>query len=99
MISAILSTLLFALSLVLNALFILVFLAFLMTWLFAFGVLNPNNSTIAQFNAVLQRLVEPMLKPLRKRLPKLGGVDISSFALLLIIVVLRYFVAQLRVMV
>ena len=38
--------------------------------------------------ATLARLLEPLLQPLRRRLPRLGGVDLSALVLMLLLQVL-----------
>ena len=55
----------------------------IMSWLVAFGVVNLGNRVVWMINTTLRRLTEPMLKPIRRMLPNLGGVDISPVILLL----------------
>lgn len=55
----------------------------IMSWLVAFGVVNISNKLIRMVVDVLYRLTEPVLRPLRRILPNLGGVDISPVVLLL----------------
>ena len=55
----------------------------IMSWLVAFGVVNTRNQFIRVVVDTLYRVTEPMLRPIRRRLPNLGGVDISPVVLLL----------------
>lgn len=55
----------------------------IMSWLVAFGVVNISNKFIRMLVDVLYRLTEPALRPIRRILPNLGGVDISPVILLL----------------
>jgi YggT family protein len=55
----------------------------IMSWLVAFGVVNISNKFIRMVVDVLYRLTEPALRPIRRILPNLGGVDISPVILLL----------------
>jgi YggT family protein len=55
----------------------------IMSWLVAFGVINVSNQFIRMVVDVLYRLTEPVLRPIRRILPNLGGVDISPVILLL----------------
>ena len=55
----------------------------IMSWLVAFGVVNMRNQFIRTIVETLYRLTEPMLRPIRRMLPNLGGVDISPVILLL----------------
>ena len=55
----------------------------IMSWLVAFGVINVRNQFIRVVVDLLYRLTEPVLRPIRRFLPNLGGVDISPVILLL----------------
>ena len=59
--------------------------AAIMSWLVAFGVINTYNRAVAQIGEVLYRLTEPALRPIRRLLPDLGGIDISPIILLLLL--------------
>ena len=61
----------------------LVIASAIMSWLVAFGVVNMRNQFIRMVVDTLYRLTEPMLRPIRRMLPNLGGVDISPIILLL----------------
>jgi YggT family protein len=62
----------------------------IMSWLVAFGVVNMRNQFIRTIAEMLHRLTEPLLRPIRRMLPNLGGVDISPVVLLVGLYVLRY---------
>ncbi|MEM6664986.1 MAG: YggT family protein [Pseudomonadota bacterium] len=53
------------------------------SWLFAFNIVNPNNQFVRTVAEMLYRLTEPVLGPIRRMLPSLGGIDISPIVLLL----------------
>ncbi|PVB61247.1 YggT family protein [Labrenzia sp. 011] len=59
------------------------------SWLFAFNIVNSNNQVINSIGRVLYNLTEPALRPIRRFLPDLGGVDISPVILLLLIIFIR----------
>src|SRR5262245_8267806 len=61
----------------------------IMSWLVAFGVVNMRNQFIRMVGDVLERLTEPALRPIRRVMPNLGGVDISPVILLLLLFFLR----------
>ena len=61
----------------------------IMSWLVAFGVINVRNQFIRVVVDLLYRLTEPLLRPIRRILPNLGGVDISPVILLLGLFFLR----------
>ena len=57
----------------------------IMSWLVAFNVINTRNQFVRTVGDFLYRITEPILRPLRRVLPMIGGIDISSVALILII--------------
>ncbi|MDX8432641.1 MULTISPECIES: YggT family protein [Mesorhizobium] len=61
------------------------------SWLYAFNVVNSRNQFVGTIGNVLYRLTEPALRPIRRFMPDLGGVDISPIILLLIIFFIRQF--------
>jgi YggT family protein len=61
----------------------------IMSWLVAFGVVNTRNQFIRMIVDLLYRLTEPALRPIRRVLPNLGGIDISPVILLLGLFFLR----------
>ena len=60
-----------------------------MTWLASFNVINTQNKLVSQIYDFLYRITEPALSPIRKRLPNLGGLDISPVILILVLVFIR----------
>jgi YggT family protein len=48
-----------------------------LSWLVTFKVVNTQNPIVNQIGTVLYRLTEPVLGPIRRMLPSLGGLDIS----------------------
>jgi YggT family protein len=63
------------------------------SWLYAFNVVNPRNQFVGTIGNMLFRLTEPALRPIRRFMPDLGGIDISPIILLLLL----FFVRQLIV--
>ena len=61
----------------------------ILSWLIAFNVVNTRNQFVAAVSEFLYRITEPVLRPIRRVLPNLGGIDISPIILLLIIFFLR----------
>jgi YggT family protein len=55
----------------------------ILSWLMAFGVVNPYNPTVRAIWQALNALVEPLLRPIRNILPNMGAVDLSPIVLLL----------------
>jgi len=61
------------------------------SWLYAFNVVNSRNQFVGSIGNMLYRLTEPALRPIRRFVPSLGGVDISPVVLILLLVFLRDF--------
>ena len=59
------------------------------SWLIAFGVINTYNRTVARMLDVLYRLTEPVLRPIRRIIPLIGGVDLSPLVLILLLWFIR----------
>ncbi|HWK64199.1 MAG TPA: YggT family protein [Rhizobiaceae bacterium] len=65
--------------------------AAIFSWLYAFNVVNSRNQFVGSIGNFLYRVTEPALRPIRRYLPDLGGIDISPIILLLIIFFIRQF--------
>lgn len=66
----------------------------IMSWLFSFNVINGRNEFVANVWRVLNALTEPVLAPIRRFMPNLGGLDLSPIALFVLI----YFVKRVIVL-
>ena len=64
----------------------------IISWLVAFGVVNMRNQFIRMVVDTLYRLTEPMLRPIRRLMPNLGGVDISPVVVILGLMLLRWII-------
>lgn len=60
-----------------------------LSWLFAFGVLNTGSQGLRRFVEALDRITEPLYRPIRKLLPDFGGIDFSPLVVLILIQILR----------
>jgi len=66
-----------------------------MSWLVAFDVINLRNRFVATIYDTCERLITPVLNPIRKVIPNLGGVDLSPVALIIGIQFLQNFAVPL----
>ena len=55
----------------------------ILSWLVAFNVINRSNPSVRQIGQALEKLTEPLLRPIRRVLPDLGGIDLSPVVLLI----------------
>ena len=88
-----------------NALATLIYLAgqvliwMLIIWtvmglLIAFNVMNPYNPFVQSVMRSLDALFEPMLRPIRRFLPKMRGIDFSPMVLIILIYVIQALLLQ-----
>jgi len=73
-----------------------VILGAVMTWLVHFGVVNPRNQFVSMAGEFLWRLTEPALRPFRRIVPNLGGIDISPIILILVLMFLQMVVGNIH---
>jgi YggT family protein len=57
----------------------------ILSWLIAFNVINTRNRFVYLIGDFLYRVTEPALRPIRRILPTLGGIDLSPLVLLLLL--------------
>ena len=53
----------------------------ILSWLIAFNVINTQNEFVRGVVRGLDRLFDPMLRPIRRLMPDLGGIDLSPLVL------------------
>lgn len=61
----------------------------IISWLVAFNVINTHSDFVRSFLRALDRITEPLYRPIRKILPDFGGLDFSPMVVLLLIYILR----------
>ncbi|WP_118133221.1 YggT family protein [Oceanicella sp. SM1341] len=66
----------------------------IMSWLLNFGILNYNQSFVRQIWMSLERILEPLYRPIRRALPDLGGLDLAPLVVLLGITAIRIIIAR-----
>ncbi len=67
----------------------LVIVQVVLSWLVAFNVINTRNRFVYFVGDFLYRITEPTLKPIRRLLPTMGGIDLSPVVLILGLYFLR----------
>jgi YggT family protein len=70
---------------ILNLYWWVLILSAVLSWLVAFNVINTSNPFVSNITDMLWRLTEPVLRPIRRFMPNLGGIDISPVIVLLLI--------------
>ena len=67
----------------------------IISWLVAFNVINTYNDFVRSFLGALDRITEPLYRPIRRILPDFGGIDFSPIVVLLLIYILRILLSGL----
>jgi len=56
-----------------------------LSWLVAFNVINVHNDFMRSFLGALDRMTEPLYRPIRRILPDFGGIDFSPLVVIILI--------------
>ena len=59
----------------------------IISWLYAFNVINPGSGFMRSLTDALDKITDPLYRPIRKVLPDFGGIDFSPLVLLLAIAI------------
>ena len=66
----------------------------ILSWLVMFNVISLNNPTVRSIWSGLERMTEPVYRPIRNLLPPMQGLDLTPLIVLLIIFFLRQVIAR-----
>ena len=61
----------------------------ILSWLIAFNVINTHNDFVRQVLYALNRMTEPLYRPIRRIMPDFGAIDLSPMVVILLIVIVR----------
>jgi len=79
----------------LNVYFWIIVIQVALSWLIAFNVVNTSNPSARNFIDLLNKVTDPVFKPLRKYVPPIGGIDITPIVVIFGIFLLQRLVAGL----
>lgn len=89
--AAIIGFIFFIIGALLNLFLIALVISAVLSWLFAFDVINHRNRFVVSLAEALDRITGPVLAPLRRIIPPLGGIDVTPIvAWIIIIGIQRY---------
>ena len=77
------------LIMLLNVLWWIIIIQMILSWLVAFNVINTYNDFVRSFLGALDRITEPLYRPIRRILPDFGGIDFSPFVVILIVIAVQ----------
>ena len=58
----------------------------ILSWLVTFNIVNTSNRFVFFVGDFIHRITEPALRPIRRTLPNLGGIDISPVILIILLI-------------
>ena len=88
------SALIYLVNAVFTLYFWIVIASVVLSWLVGFNVVNPYNPAVRAIQTFCHRATEPLLAPIRRFMPDLGGIDISPVVLLLGLEFVRILIVQ-----
>ena len=68
-----------------------------LSWLFAFQVINPRHPVAWQADRFTRAVTDPVMRPIARALPPMGGVDLSPLVIFILVYVLQMYLWQLYV--
>ena len=83
------NALLWLIDTILNLYMWLIIFQVILSWLIAFNVINTSNRFVYMVGDFLYRVTEPAMRPIRRILPNLGGIDLSPMVVILLIIFIR----------
>ena len=72
--------------------FYILIINIVLSWLIAFNIVNMQNKIIVTILYATNRLTDPLLNPVRRILPNLGGIDISPIILVLCLLFIQDYI-------
>ena len=70
---------------VLNVVWWIIIVQAILSWLIAFNVINTSNNAVRQIWQALERMTDPIYRPIRRILPDFGALDLSPLVVLLLV--------------
>ena len=93
----ILGPLLRVISIIIELYIFVLIIGVILDWLVVFNVINTSNQFIRMIGEFCHRATSPLLGPIRRKLPNLGGLDISPLILILCLYYIQGVVIQLGI--
>ncbi|HEY0149390.1 MAG TPA: YggT family protein [Allosphingosinicella sp.] len=62
---------------------------FVLSLLLIFNVINTHNDFVRSLYSALEKITEPLYRPIRRFLPDFGGIDFSPMVVIILIMILQ----------
>ena len=76
------------LYILLNVIWWIIVVQAILSWLIAFNVINTSNDFVRSVWQALDKMTEPLYRPIRRVMPDFGALDLSPMVVLLILYIL-----------
>jgi len=76
------SPFLWLLNLLIDIALVVILAQVVLSWLIGFNIVDPRRPIVASVWDGIQRMTEPVYRPIRRVLPDLGGIDLSPMVLI-----------------
>ena len=73
-----------------------VIIAAILSMLTSFGVLDTRNHIVWMITDFFYRITEPALRPIRNMMPNLGGIDLSPWVLVVLLIIVEEILIRLE---
>lgn len=77
-------------STVIDILIWIIIAGVIMSWLIVLNVVNLSNQYVGMVYGLISRVTDPLLNPIRRVMPNLGGIDLSPLILILLLIFIKY---------
>ena len=85
------------LSLILSIVWWIFLIMIIMSWLINFNVINTRNQFVDAVWRIVNQITDPILRPIRRIIPPMGGFDLSPIIVFVIIFFLQNWIASIAV--
>ena len=87
-------TILSIIALLLDVAFFILLIHVIMSWLINFNVLNLRQPLVASIWDGLNRLLEPVYRPIRRMLPNTGALDLAPLVAFIVIILAHIYIGS-----
>lgn len=77
------------LQILLNAVWWIIIIQAILSWLAAFNVINMHSDFVRTVLTALDRMTAPLYRPIRRVMPDLGALDLSPLVVLLLLSIIQ----------
>ena len=73
----------------------IIIISVIISWLVAFNVISPDHNTTRNLLKLLAKATDPVMKPVQRYIPSIGGIDISPIIVIFGLMLLQHIVLRI----